>query len=81
VQGVRCVALLMVEEQQVEPEGRLCSEVSYAFVTGAESESPKAGLVGGALFALCPVGTAGPVAVAVAVETVDLWWNCSAEVD
>jgi len=53
-----------VEEQQAE--GRLCPEVIYAFVTGFESESPKAGLVGVALFVLCPVGLAGPVAVAAA---------------
>ena len=63
-----------VEEQQVE--GRLYSEVIYAFVTGFGSESPKAGLVGVALFVLCPVGVAVVAAVAVAaavVPAVDLW--------
>ena len=63
-----------VEEQQVE--GRLYSEVIYAFVTGFGSESPKAGLVGVALFVLCPVGVAVVAAVAVAaavVPVVDLW--------
>ena len=54
-----------MEEEQTE--GRLCSEVIYAFVTGFESESPKAGLVGVALFVLCPVGPVGPVAVAAVV--------------
>jgi len=82
VRGVRCVAWLLVEVEEQQVEGRLCSEVIYAFVTGFESESPKAGLVGVALFVLCPVGPVGPIAVAVAVaaETVDLKM-CFAVVD
>jgi len=58
--------LVEVEEEQVE--GRLCPEVSYAFVTGFDSESPKAGLVGDALFVLYPVGFVEPVAVAAVVD-------------
>jgi hypothetical protein len=68
-----------VEEQQVE--GRLCSEVIYAFVTGFESESPKAGLVGVALFVLCPVGPVGPVAVVVAVAAAADLEKCFAGVE
>jgi hypothetical protein len=63
-----------VEEQQAE--GRLYSEVIYAFVTGFGSESPKAGLVGVALFVLCPVVVAVVAAVAAAAAAapvVDLW--------
>jgi hypothetical protein len=72
VRGVRCVAWLLVEVEEQQAEGRLCPEVIYAFVTGFESESPKAGLVGVALFVLCPVGVAGPVAAAAAKTVVDL---------